>query len=170
MVAHEIAQHGTSNSPSHANYMLAVIVFTITIVITIVVPSKDKGGGQLVARAFTESFNILQSLIKTLSCSPISQLMSDPTRLSITPFSSTSIILSMNCWKVLPCCQGHIELLPVLNGFIFIQTHPTSSTPAYSPGEYSIPSTVALPRPSLQLGSQLKILQTNRTQRKEAEV
>lgn len=123
--------------PLHVNYMLAVIVFTITIVTTIVVPSKDKGGGQLVAIAFTESFNILQSLIKTLSCSPISQLMSDPTRLSITPFSSiTWPILSMNCWKVLPCCQGHIELLPVLNGLhIFIQTHPLPLLPCFLPQE-----------------------------------
>ena len=75
--------------PVHVNYMLAVIVITITIaVITIIVPSKDKGVGQLVAIGVTESFNLLKSLITALPCSPISQLMSDPTRLSITPFSS----------------------------------------------------------------------------------
>ena len=75
--------------PVHVNYMLAVIVITITIaVITIIVSSKDKGVGQLVAIGVTESFNLLKSLITALPCSPISQLMSDPTRLSITPFSS----------------------------------------------------------------------------------
>ena len=72
--------------PLHVNYMLAVIV---VVVITItVVPSKDKAGGQLVAIAFTELFNLIKSLIRTLSCSPISQLMFDPTRLSTTPLSS----------------------------------------------------------------------------------
>ena len=90
--------------PLHVNYMLAVIVITITIVvvITIVVPSIDKGGGQLVAIPFAESFNLLKSLIKTLSCSPISQLMSDPTKLSITPFSSTSAALILKSSGVLP--------------------------------------------------------------------
>lgn len=66
--------------------MLAVIV--VVVVPITVVPSKDKVGGQLVAIAFTESFNLIKSLIRTLSWSPISQLMFDPTRLSITPFSS----------------------------------------------------------------------------------
>ena len=127
--------------PLHVNYMLAVIVITITIVvITIVVPSKDKGGGQLVAIAFAESFNLLKSLIKTWSCSPISQLMSDPTRLSITPFSSIRWpILSMDCWKVLRCCQGHMELLPVLNGFhVLIQTHPLCLYPAFCPRRLNV--------------------------------
>ena len=127
--------------PLHVNYMLAVIVITITIVvvITIVVPSIDKGGGQLVAIPFAESFNLLKSLIKTLSCSPISQLMSDPTKLSITPFSSIRWpILSMDCWKVLRCCQGHMELLPVLNGFhVLIQIHPLCLYPAFCPRRLS---------------------------------
>ena len=78
-------------------------------------------------------------LLLLLLCSPISQLMSDPTRLSITPFSSIRWpILSMDCWKVLRCCQGHMELLPVLNGFhVLIQTHPLCLYPAFCPRRLS---------------------------------
>lgn len=48
----------------HVNYTLAVMVIVVAIII-VAVPSKDKARWCLVAVAFTESFTLLKSSIKT---------------------------------------------------------------------------------------------------------
>lgn len=50
----------------HVNYTLVIMMVVIIIITITVVPSKNKEEWHLLAMAFTESFNVLKSLIRTL--------------------------------------------------------------------------------------------------------
>lgn len=89
------------------------------------------------AAAFTESFNLLKSLIRTLMVT-WSNLPADVWSYWVVykwhSLPSWGPFHPLDCWKVPPCSRGHLELLPVLIVFSWpTQTPPYLRLLAFCP-------------------------------------